>query len=292
MQHVSQPPDLTPLPEGDRAAIGRALSKKPDDRFPSCMELVQQLLSAGAGGTVTRSVAPPSAAGASTPPGGDTVQQPVEGDGRKPPPARVSPPSSQAITRNMPSEELARTPPRPSVPGEMRTPRPGPVGVGPAASEGPDTSQAAVSSSNPVEFKGTGVLFPALIIGLGRWGLQVIQRLRQAMRERHGSLDSLPHIRLLVLDTDPDEINGAVRGERSSAVDPREALLARLNRPSHYLKPRDTHLGGGQPAIMSWLDPKMLYRMPRNQTSGGVRAWAGWRLSIITAKSLAGCWKN
>src|SRR5207244_3393341 len=41
----------------------------------------------------------------------------------------------------------------------------------------------------------------------------------------------------------------------------------RLNRPSHYLRPRD-----GRPALDSWLDPKMLYRIPRTQTTAGCRA--------------------
>ena len=40
-----------------------------------------------------------------------------------------------------------------------------------------------------------------------------------------------------------------------------------LNRPSHYLKPRD-----GRPDIESWLNPRMLYRIPRSQVTTGVRA--------------------
>ena len=36
MQHLQAAPNLSPLPARDRAAIGRALSKKPDDRHPSC----------------------------------------------------------------------------------------------------------------------------------------------------------------------------------------------------------------------------------------------------------------
>lgn len=273
MQHVTQPPDLSPLPEGDRAAIGRALSKKPEARFPSCTELLQALRAASG-----REPAPPAGEPPATIAGIDTTRQPLENDDLKPPPGRAPSRSAQAITRNIVSPvrpgaslEMAKTPPRPAAPAEMRTPRPTPAGVGPAAPEGPDTRHASVGVSGPVEFKGTGVLFPAVVVGLGRWGIQVIQRLRQALRERHGTLDSLPHLRLLAIDTDPDEVNAAMRAERSVALGPRELLLARLNRPSHYLKPHDTNLGGGQPAIMSWLDPKMLYRMPRNQTSGGVR---------------------
>ena len=46
-----------------------------------------------------------------------------------------------------------------------------------------------------------------------------------------------------------------------------EVLLAPLNRPSHYLKPRD-----GRPPLDKWLNPRMLYRIPRSQVTTGVRA--------------------
>src|SRR5262249_34054242 len=43
MQHVQAPPNLASLPAPDRAVIGRALAKKPDERFPSCTDLVLAL---------------------------------------------------------------------------------------------------------------------------------------------------------------------------------------------------------------------------------------------------------
>lgn len=43
MQHVQGKPDLSSLPEGDRAVVGRALSKEPDARYPSCGEFVRAL---------------------------------------------------------------------------------------------------------------------------------------------------------------------------------------------------------------------------------------------------------
>jgi serine/threonine protein kinase len=43
LQHFQAVPDLSALPESDRAAVARALAKEPTDRFPSCTAFVQAL---------------------------------------------------------------------------------------------------------------------------------------------------------------------------------------------------------------------------------------------------------
>jgi serine/threonine protein kinase len=53
MQHVQGEPNLEPLPESDRAAVARALSKDPSNRFHSCSELVAALSSGNADSTAT-----------------------------------------------------------------------------------------------------------------------------------------------------------------------------------------------------------------------------------------------
>ena len=113
---------------------------------------------------------------------------------------------------------------------------------------------------------GDGELFPALIVGVGSHGLAVLQRLRASLCERFGSLDSLPHLRLLHIDTDPEVIRAATHGPTANLAS-HEVLLARLNRPSHYLKPRE-----GRMRIDGWFNPKMLYRIPRTQVTTGMRA--------------------
>ena len=76
----------------------------------------------------------------------------------------------------------------------------------------------------------------------------------------------VPNIRLLHIDTDPAIVREAA-GERGNAgLGSSEFLITRLNRPSHYLKPRD-----GRASIDSWFNPKMLYRIPRNQLTTGLR---------------------
>ncbi|MBY0528478.1 MAG: protein kinase [Gemmataceae bacterium] len=283
MQHVQMPPDLTALPEGDRDAIGRALSKKPNDRFPSCLEMVKHLRGAGSVGTP---MAPPERAPSTMqnielpPLVGETSQPADEAT------ARPGSKSSQAITKNFAApakpavkNEIKKT--RPSAQGISQTPRPlvDPGQQAPLTPES-DTRQAAMRLSAPVEFKGEGVLMPALVIGIGELGLGVVQRLRQALTERYGPLEEmLPHLRMLYIDTDPDGIGAALRGSAGSMLEPREVMLTRLNRPSHYMKPRDVNTGGGKPLISTWLDPKMLYRIPRGQTTANVRGLG--RLALV-----------
>src|SRR5713226_7263985 len=43
LQHTQDDPDLQPLPSYDRAIVARALSKNPEDRFPTCLDFVRAL---------------------------------------------------------------------------------------------------------------------------------------------------------------------------------------------------------------------------------------------------------
>lgn len=48
LEHAHMEPDLTGLPEEDRALVARALAKNPEHRFASCLEFVRALLGDGA----------------------------------------------------------------------------------------------------------------------------------------------------------------------------------------------------------------------------------------------------
>ena len=43
MQHLQAPPNLLPSPAGERSALAKALSKKPDDRFPNVSSMVKAI---------------------------------------------------------------------------------------------------------------------------------------------------------------------------------------------------------------------------------------------------------
>jgi serine/threonine protein kinase len=265
LQHLQTPPNVTPLPPNDRPAIARALSKTPGDRFLTCRALVEALKTGndGSGGEDLGSPDGLSATGVSpadlhleaiapsrmaglTASGGDT---PGEEDASDP----IT--SPHAVTASL---RPSRRPD--SNPGTTDFLR-GTEGSVLHAGEPGEQFKA------PPEVHGEGVLMPALVIGLGQLGMSVVQRLRKHLHTSFGGMDRLPHVHLMVLDTDPEVVRAATRGPQDARLSEGNVLLAPLNRPSHYLKPRD-----GRPEVDSWLNPRMLYRIPRSQVTTGVRA--------------------
>jgi hypothetical protein len=117
------------------------------------------------------------------------------------------------------------------------------------------------------EVTGDGVLFPALVIGLGGVGLAVVRQLRKALHKRCGPPSHWPHIRLLQIDTDAAAHDQAAQGEPETVLSGAELLLARLHRPAHYLR-----LGVERQALQHWLPVGMLSRLARDQCTTG-----GWR---------------
>jgi serine/threonine protein kinase len=250
LQHLQTPPNVSPLPPTDRPAIARALAKTPGDRFPTCRDLVEALKSGD-----NRAV--------------------VSMDGRA-----TMPDSGLTLDAVSPS----RTEERLLLGGDSQEPFDSEqatscVRAGRSSDSNPGTTQfirslGGLSPSQvgevrkaPPEYNGNGVLCPALVLGLGQLGMTVVQRLRQSLHTRFGGMDRLPHLHLMVLDTDPEVVRAATRGPDGARLSETDVLLAPLNRPSHYLKPRD-----GRPDVESWLPSRMLYRIPRSQVTTGVRA--------------------
>jgi eukaryotic-like serine/threonine-protein kinase len=251
VQHLQAQPDLSSLPVLDRGPIGKALSKNPDERYPSCREFIGALQ----GGAGPAAQAPDQKSPERTPAQGDKKS------GERPLP---------------PSEALFRPPdetPREERPDTGRITQvvvaePSPIN---GAAEPHriiahigDQPSEEVLSQLPVshdETRGAGVLFPALVIGIGQHGLRVLQRLRRKIEDQFGHLDALPNLRLLYLDTDADSARAAAEFR------PSEVLLTRLNRPRHYLRAQT-----GRPNIDTWFDLKMLYRIPRSLVTMGMRA--------------------
>ncbi len=59
-QHLQSAPDVSALPPNDRAPVAQALSKKPEDRHPSCRAFIRALMAGGA------SITPPPSSSLTT----------------------------------------------------------------------------------------------------------------------------------------------------------------------------------------------------------------------------------
>jgi serine/threonine protein kinase len=315
MQHINGVPDLSSLPEADRPIIGRALAKKPDDRWPTCAALVRELKLA--------SVAQPP-----SPPASLSFVPPAPGASYSPPPAAGHPPTSpgpstmpagtgSGLPDSICSTRMAGSGAGRSVP--MLTPHkaqtPSPVDLPPLVKPGGShpgtttgtpvpsgslsarlvTPAAVASQPNPAqtlqrplivqtgrmsslgiappEKGGEGVLVPALVIGVGQTGRRVLEAFKHLIVTRHGSLEKLPHLRLLGIDTDPEAVPASPL-DHPGALDPRELIVARLQRPAHYLQRESL------PPVDQWMPPRLLYTLSRTPGSAnGVRAFG--RLALF-----------
>jgi serine/threonine protein kinase len=267
MQHVMGEPNLRPLPPGDRPIVARALAKKPEDRHPSCQAFVQALRQArtsDAGGEVAADAADATdnAPLRETPatqmlgPGPQCIPQVILGPEDDPPaeaPVRASPPA-EAVARETASCRSSPTSPQRA---------PAPVAGAVAPLERPETT-------------GDGVLFPALVLGLGGLGGQVLRQLRKALRKRSPN-ETWPHLRLLQLDTDPESVGQTLPGEPDAVLTADEVLLTRFHRPAHYLKRQKE-----RQELEQWLPLTALTRVPRDQVTA--RGWRPLgRLAFVSA---------
>ncbi len=289
LQHLRDAPDVSPLPMHDRHIIARGLSKTPHERWPSCAEMVKLLLHAPANAEANRSdygALPlptsfsPSLHSAKTP-------QPSQRDSVHTMPAAAVQEARNAFALTFGTSSFLDGTPLPnplSRSGGASTVQnflPGlvtPKLVTQRSISGPapmltqqkgsiiETGLMSELGIAPPPREGDGVLFPALVVGLGQTGLAVIRRLREFMRLRFGKVSALPNIRFLYLDTDGESI--AEAGQGDDPLQPQELVHIKLNRPAHYLQ-RD-----GLPPVDQWMPPGTLYQLPKNPgPADGIRAF-------------------
>jgi hypothetical protein len=195
MQHLTNAPNLAPLPEGDRGPVGRALAKSEHDRFPSCAAFIEAVTGASAG-----------ANGAA-----------LGTNGAAAPSRTTPPPTGRSVLR--PSQMISKPVLDPTATQQL----------GPAVATMQRPVDLSLSAPLPLtpaalpEQTGPGALMPAVVVGIGAVGDRVVRYLRRGIAEQFGTPDAVPQVRLLTLDTDA-----------SVAGDPL-ALHLRMFRPSHYL---------------------------------------------------------
>jgi len=240
MQHLQAPPNLLPSPANERSALAKALSKKPEDRFPNVSSMVKAIRE---GSVVRVNAAAPVAVG-------------IGGSGSAPFDSYAMPsyPSDVAQGTSFPygadggyGVEADRTPnPRSVVETSVLPER-----AAPSAQIGP------------------GPIRPAVVIGVGFTGLRILQQLRHAIEQSFGSMDNVPALRLIGIDSDPEAIElASSRTDGGQSPLPKDDLIAaRLNRSAHYLKPRNN----GRMVTEGWFDSQVFYKMTRQPATMGLR---------------------
>ena len=288
LQHLRDAPDVSPLPMHDRHIIARSLSKTPHERWPSCAEMVKLLLHAPQTAEANRidfgSFAIPAASPVSP---ASSTPQPNQRSSVNTMPAGAfqearqgtaqtiatnaflgsGTPSPKPLSRAGPGSSLRNLLPSLVTP-KLVTQRNVPGNATMLTQHKSAVTETGLMSDlgiAPPTREGAGVLFPALVVGIGQTGLAVIRRLREFTRLRFGQA-TIPTLRYLYLDTDGDAVHAASMGH--DALLPHEIVHLKLNRPAHYLQRE------GLPPVDHWLPPGTLYQLPK--TSGpaeGVRAF-------------------
>jgi serine/threonine protein kinase len=288
MQHISGTPDLAPLPSADRPFIARALSKKPDDRWPTCMEMIRALKLSGLGAPPSTPIA---AKGRLQPPGdpidSNQITRYQGGAGRlnqpqdpmktqTPVPPYAGPQPSGSLPPGTPMPPLVTVGPSGQIVPRLVTPSPSQAGQGPAITltrpQILQTGRMNTLGIAPPEKNGDGALFPALVIGVGNLGRVVVETLRMVVCDHFGKTDRTANLRYLCIDTDPEAATSPNVPPAASIG--KQLVLARLNRPAHYMQ-KDS-----LPPVEPWLPPGSLYKISRNPgAADGVRAFG--RLALF-----------
>ena len=232
MQHMSEEPNLSNLPEAERPIVARALSKEPSSRFPSCSAFVQALGGIATHRTQVAISLPDSPILASLPEFNSTPTKPK---------------ASTAIS------ELEKT----ILPNLLAS--------GKAALPS-NLSDADLSRlSQTLSSREIGTLRPTILVGVGSFGRRALRELRHRLLDRLGDLNQVPIFRFLYLDSDPEAGDKAVAGAPDHALSPDQVFITPLQPVSTYRRRILDH-------ISEWLPREKLFGMPRSMQTNGSRA--------------------
>jgi hypothetical protein len=159
LQHLTQPPDLTQLPAADQPVIGKALSKKPSDRYRSCTDFLRALrgqtvvpASAAARGGTVQPVAAPTARIPTLPTPPNGLVRPLVEAKANPTPAAVAPaPAPKPAAASAPPASVkaqAATPPAPPAPAPAAAP-PAPAAAAPPPAPAPAAAAPGPAAAPP-----------------------------------------------------------------------------------------------------------------------------------------------
>ncbi len=255
-QHLRSQPQLAALVQADRAAVARALSKNPAERFPCCRDFVRTLIDA------VDSIVNPASAGGKTVDqaatrGRDNSCSPVATMPRAAASASASNPPAGLDTATQPTE----VPPH----GKIDTKSDLPLGAISRPQEeivdvaAPDVATAVESTQ------------PTLYIAVGGIGIRVLSRLRDLLARREIGLRQPPPVEMIAIDTDRDELKNACSTNWRNPLPSTDALCLSLRLPQEYREQERQDL--------EWLSHRWLYNIPRSLETRGYRALG--RLALV-----------
>ncbi|MCA9236041.1 MAG: protein kinase, partial [Planctomycetales bacterium] len=244
-QHMLATPNLGPLSESDRRAIGRALHKKPEARFESCRQLIAALKQQQPPATRSRELAADADPSRQPPKQGDddtrssaalfTTHHPAAGPTDPLDSGSVltgAPLRKRAVSYPRVSEDVVDAPPPPSPLTLVRRPE------------------------------------ATLFVGVGGVGLELLSRTRCASA---GVQQDESRSAWLAIDTDPDSLKSTAT-VLSGRLFPSEDLLhVPLRRPKQYCEDSQE--------LLKWLSRRWLYNIPRSLQTRGFRPLG--RLALV-----------
>lgn len=203
-QHLHSKPRLDCLPAADQPAIAKALSKRPEQRFSSCREMVDQLLEATqAARSRTTTFGPAIGGHISVPNVGKTEVLPHLAGA-----AEIDTARSQPDYATQPEEPIP-----------------------------------AVCDLPPFELTPADVDYrPTIFIGIGGLAALTLQSLQRKLLDRFGDLRSAPALQFLLFDTDAETLQQVTEGEGPALLNNDAAIFLPLRQPSEYRRDSANHL--------------------------------------------------
>jgi len=249
LQHMTELPDLSILPETDRAAVARAMAKDPDQRFPSCLAFIRALGGASGRADVTLGeviIDTPPPLSSRRAGSGNLGPAPVST------PELFAPGSARSLLDN--DDEVVRV----SGPPAMRLSQHDLQLGGELSGKLTDTLSATMRREE-------GVLRPAILLGVGSFGRRALQQVRCRLLDRVGELAQVPCFRFVYLDADPETEARAIAGPTDAALLPEHTFHLPLQPVTAYRRRQLDQ-------IQEWLLREKLYAIPRSLRVDGSRA--------------------
>jgi eukaryotic-like serine/threonine-protein kinase len=197
-QHLRARPNLAHLSEEEQRVIGRALSKNPRDRFPTCGEMVQALLAIAVHQSPAAECPEPAAV--------------------LPEPAAESPPPD--VFRSMGVAEAGLD-------------APNVVTVQTCPSSGSEQQTGSSGSWLATDLL-DGLPEPTLFIGIGGIAGRVLRQIKWLFETRYELLRTKLPLGWLLLDTDRAALQEVCRASAVAALQPEETVLMPLHGPGQY----------------------------------------------------------